>query len=486
MANPIPSSKLLNRGITPTGIVNKGYLIQKYTVPVRVYEYNTDGDIKDASGTANPTSSLNAVAGFAKSAVYVDTDVATGTKAMYENVGTSSSSSWNLLGETAAGDITLADGKVLIGGATGVAAAQSLSQDVTITNTGVATVTKATGAFNVGTSQTFTKELNHTVAVTTTTTAATVGGALSLSAGQGATSGAGGVAAVAAGAGGATGAGGNATLYSGAGGATSGVSGDVYVVSGSTAAGSGSATGQVSVGSGEGATSAVAVAGGASGAVSLGSQGGGANTGGATGQVGGASGATDLGSGDGGATNSQGAHAGGAGGAVNIRGGAGGNATAGTGNGGAGASIINTAGQGGTSAGGTAGVGGIIFDRSTRSQKYSVTAMTTTAAITTTAILGGMITANQGAAGAATYTLPTGVELAAALPAGFTTGDSVDFTIVNISTNAAEDVTVAGAGGTTAIGNLFVPSNDATSSISFGTFRAINTGAGTFNVYRVA
>lgn len=117
---------------------------------------------------------------------------------------------------------------------------------------------------------------------------------------------------------------------------------------------------------------------------------------------------------------------------------------------------------------------------------YTVTAMTTSATITTAAILGGMITANQGAAGAATYTMPTGTVLAAALPSTFQVGDAVDFTIVNVSTVAAEDVTLAGATGTTAKGNLFVPSNAATSDHAFGTFRAIMTGTKTFDVYRVA
>lgn len=118
--------------------------------------------------------------------------------------------------------------------------------------------------------------------------------------------------------------------------------------------------------------------------------------------------------------------------------------------------------------------------------KYTVTAMTTSATITTAAILGGMISANQAAGGVATYTMPTGTVLAAALPATFAIGNSVDFTIVNVSTVSAEDVTLAGATGTTAKGNLFVPSNAATSDVAFGTFRAVMTGTNTFDVYRVA
>jgi hypothetical protein len=112
--------------------------------------------------------------------------------------------------------------------------------------------------------------------------------------------------------------------------------------------------------------------------------------------------------------------------------------------------------------------------------------MTTTAAITVAALRGGMITANQGGGAAATYTTPTGAEIAAAMPADFTVGDSFDFTITNISTNAAEDVTVAaGATGITVVGNVTVASNDGVTSISWATFRVLCTGAATYSVYRI-
>lgn len=118
------------------------------------------------------------------------------------------------------------------------------------------------------------------------------------------------------------------------------------------------------------------------------------------------------------------------------------------------------------------------------------TAMTTTATITTTAILGGLITANQGAAGAATYTMPTGAVFDAAflVATGFPMqiDDSVEFSIVNISTVAAEDVTVAGASGMTAVGNMTIASNAAVSDQATGTFRVRKTAASTFSFYRVA
>jgi len=118
-------------------------------------------------------------------------------------------------------------------------------------------------------------------------------------------------------------------------------------------------------------------------------------------------------------------------------------------------------------------------------QTRSVTAMTTSATIATAAILGGIITANQGAAGAATYTMPTGTVFAAAVPAAMATGDCILFSIVNISTNAAEIVTVAGDTDMTAVGNMTIAANGATTSQAWGTFMIRKTGATTFSFYRV-
>ena len=117
------------------------------------------------------------------------------------------------------------------------------------------------------------------------------------------------------------------------------------------------------------------------------------------------------------------------------------------------------------------------------------TAMTTSATVASGAIIGGLITANQGAAGAATYTLPTGAVFDAAVKAVLGTpmavNDAMDFTIVNISTNSAEDVTVAGATGMTAVGNMTVASNAAVTDQAWGTFRVRKTAAETFSFYRI-
>ena len=117
------------------------------------------------------------------------------------------------------------------------------------------------------------------------------------------------------------------------------------------------------------------------------------------------------------------------------------------------------------------------------------TAMTVTATVTSAAMLGGLITANQGAAGAATYTLPTGAVFDAAATAALKRkikiNDAFTFTIVNISTNAAEDVTVAGASGMTAVGNMTIASNAAVADQAWGTFLVRKTAEETFSFYRV-
>ena len=198
-----------------------------------------------------------------------------------------------------------------------------------------------------------------------------------------------------------------------------------------------------------------------------------ATAGGAVTLAGGAGGAT----GAGGAVNLTGAAGGGTsgtGGAVAITAGAG---TAGNANGGS-VSVTPGAKQG-------TGVDGLIREVGTVAKKVTVTAMTTSATITVAALRGGLITANQGAAGAATYTMPTGAVFDAAMPADFAVGDAVDFSITNISTVAAEDVTMAGAAGMVAKGNLFVPSNAATSDVAFATFRIVKEGANTFSFYRI-
>lgn len=89
------------------------------------------------SGTSVPS----AVDYFAKGCIFIKTDAASGSKALYENTATASSCTFNLLGEVAMGDIPLTDGTILVGGATNVAASVAMAGDMSIDNTGAMTVT---------------------------------------------------------------------------------------------------------------------------------------------------------------------------------------------------------------------------------------------------------------------------------------------------------------------------------------------------------
>lgn len=197
------------------------------------------------------------------------------------------------------------------------------------------------------------------------------------------------------------------------------------------------------------------------------------NAGGVAKQIGGAPGATGVGGGAGNIAAAGGATSGSGGNAFNTAGAG----TAGNANGG---SVVDTAGAAQGS-----GNAGICKHAGQVTRTQTVTAMTTSATITVAALRGGLITANQAAAGAATYTMPTGTVMDAAMPADFVAGDTFDFSITNISTVAAEDVTVAGASGMVAKGNLFVPSNAATSDVAFATFRVVKEAANTYSFYRI-
>lgn len=113
------------------------------------------------------------------------------------------------------------------------------------------------------------------------------------------------------------------------------------------------------------------------------------------------------------------------------------------------------------------------------------TALTTSATLTAAQLATKLLTANQGGGAAATYTLPTGTLMDAAFT-NFRTDSSFDFHLTNISTVAAEDVTIAAGTGWTVVGNMTIASNDAATSISAGTFRARKTGTATWTLYRIS
>lgn len=263
------------------------------------------------------------------------------------------------------------------------------------------------------------------------------GGAASLTGGAGQGTQAGGLSKIVGGAGGATGAGGAAQVTAGAGGATSGTGGAVTLLAGAGTNGNavgGALTATAGAGNGTGAGGAITVTGGASGA-------------GATGN----------------------------GGVITVVGGA---SLASNGSGGS--VVLAPAAKAGTGIAGAMRCTAVAFFT-----QSAPAAKTTTVTLTAAEILGGLITANQGAAGAATYTLPLGTDIEAAMPADTANGDTFTFSIINISTNAAEIVTVQGNTGTTAVGNMTIAANGATTSQAWGTFAVRRTGSGAYSFYRI-
>lgn len=241
------------------------------------------------------------------------------------------------------------------------------------------------------------KEVNHVISVDTSTTAATVGGTLTLRGGIGATSGNGGPVAIAGGVGGAT---------------AASVGGAVTITSGVSGAGGG-ASGAITASTGAGTTST---------------------------------------------------------GAINIT----------TGNASAGGSgnIVLTAGTAST-------VVGHVIARSLLVQPQGApAAKTTSTTLTAAELLTGIITVNQGGGATSSLTLPTGTAIDAAV--SMAVGDSFEFSVINISTVAAEDADILVNTDVTIVGSAAIQSNDAITSKSSGRFRARKTATNTFIVYRLS
>ena len=370
-------------------------------------------------------------------------------------------------------------GAVILEGGMGVE--KSIFAGLTI-NAGTSATVGTT--LNVGTNQTFTKEVAHTVSVTTSTTAATAGGALTIVSGAGATSGEGGLLTLKGGDGGATGnsggvtisttsptaaepgditlTGGNATAAAGEGadinitsgnGFTSGTGGDITLTVGSGAVNgaSGSNGGDMVFASTVGATATTGTAGTAGRWIFNGSIGGLAS--GAAGI--GVTGTTfSVTTGAGGATTDAAGGAAGAGGAVSFicgNGGAVTNAASASGAGGSMTFSAGTAGSGSTAGAnggnitftpgaptGTSGKRGHVIVDKGLVGTYSVkAAINSTNTATVLELATGYITSTSGAA--TTITLPTGTLFGAELNA--TQGTTFDFIVDN--TEGANTVTIA-------------------------------------------
>lgn len=373
------------------------------------------------------------VAANEKIAVYSEASVIVSKQVGYPNHPTT----WNVIHTTAPGDQYVSDAftaATVVRVDAGPSAAYYNTGSAPTVTTPQADITAADATFTItGLSDTqggYTKIIGGT-----SSTSANAGGEAGVVGGQP----------------GATGVGGAATVVAAAGGATSGAGGVASVTGGAGTAGN-SAGGVAKVVGGAGQGSA------AGGAAQV--------TGGAGGATG-AGGAVAIAASAGGATS-------GTGGAVTIAAGAGtaGNASGGT------VAIAAGAKNG-------SGLDGVVYLRSPVSKKGVVSTMTDTATIAVSAILAGTVKCTPTAA--ATYTMPTGAVIAAALPADFTTGDTLDFALVNVATNDTFDITVAtAASGTTMYGDLVVEANSATTKISSGLFRLVCSGASTYDIYRIS
>lgn len=106
------------------------------------------------------------------------------------------------------------------------------------------------------------------------------------------------------------------------------------------------------------------------------------------------------------------------------------------------------------------------------------------ATITVAALLGGIIEATPIAASA--YTLPLGTAMDDALTSFMINNASFDFTIINLSTTAADVITLTVNTGFTIVGQPIIEAQEGTALyLSSGTFRVRKTAADVFVAYRL-
>ncbi len=119
-------------------------------------------------------------------------------------------------------------------------------------------------------------------------------------------------------------------------------------------------------------------------------------------------------------------------------------------------------------------------------KQNAATAKTVSATLTAAEVLAGIITVNQGGAGASALQLPTGTALETAMPATIANGDSFDFSVINISTVAAEAASLTTNTNWTLVGDMDIIANSASTTKSSGLFRARRTAANTWTLYRIS
>lgn len=112
-------------------------------------------------------------------------------------------------------------------------------------------------------------------------------------------------------------------------------------------------------------------------------------------------------------------------------------------------------------------------------------AKTVSATLTAAELLTKIITVAQGAGAASAQQLPLATAMDTALP-DFIANDSFDFSVINISTVAAETASVTTNTGWTLVGNMLLAANTAVTDNSQGRFRARKTGTGAWVLYRIS
>ena len=123
--------------------------------------------------------------------------------------------------------------------------------------------------------------------------------------------------------------------------------------------------------------------------------------------------------------------------------------------------------------------------RITQSQA-APSALTTTATLTAGQITNGILTGEHTAGATQTYTLPSGAVLGAGLQ--MEVNDSFDWSLMNLSTAAADTLTVAASSGHTLVGLAVVQSLHSTTGAvagAAGLFRTRKTAVNTFVTHRI-
>lgn len=112
-------------------------------------------------------------------------------------------------------------------------------------------------------------------------------------------------------------------------------------------------------------------------------------------------------------------------------------------------------------------------------------AATVSATLTAANLLTKIVTVNQGGAAASAQQLPLATAMDTALPTAVA-GDSFDFSVINISTVAAESASLTTNTGWTLVGDMDILANSAATTKSAGRFRATKTGTGAWTLYRLS